>query len=54
MPKHLTADKVVAGDYKKKVTIPKGSEVKVIAEHGDTIIVEHNGVKFPINKMYLK
>ena len=42
------------GRDKTKIVIPKGSEVKVISQSGDVYICEYKGVKFPINKQYLK
>lgn len=56
MTKHLTADISATVRDKKKVTVKKGSEVTIISmsDYNEIAIVEHNGVRFPINKMYLK
>lgn len=50
----LTADISATVKDKKKVVIKKGSKVNLIADHDNVLIVEYDGIRFPVNKKFVQ
>lgn len=50
----LTADISATVKDKQRVKIKKGSKVKLISDHDNVVIVEYDGIRFPVNKKFVQ